>query len=73
MIVLNERWGELIRETPSDTRSLGSGQALGLPQAYVIHTETGQIRRHLLLSSSLQGPTTSPWKSWTTETTRGSP
>ncbi len=56
MIVLNERWGELIRETPSDARSPGSGRLWALPQAYVIHTETGQIRRHLSLSSSLQGP-----------------
>jgi len=46
MIVLEERWSGLIREVQG-------GRLWVLPQAYVIHTETGLIKRHLRLSSGI--------------------
>jgi [protein-PII] uridylyltransferase len=55
MIVLNARWGELIGDIPSESRTYGGGRLWVLPQAYVIHTEADHIRRHLSLGSSLKG------------------
>lgn len=54
MIILEERWNRLIREMPADPGHRRIGCLWALPQAYVIHTETDLIQRHMILSSAIK-------------------
>ncbi len=56
MIVLEERWKQLIREIPENLGGRRGASLWVLPQAYVIHTPADLIKRHILFSSELSGP-----------------
>lgn len=56
MIILEERWSSLIREMPAESGQRRGGGLWVLPQAYVIHTPTDLIKRHLRLSAQIKGP-----------------
>ncbi|HWR67947.1 MAG TPA: [protein-PII] uridylyltransferase [Desulfomonilia bacterium] len=56
MIVLEERWSSLIREVPAELGSRQGGRLWALPQAYVIHTDTTLIKRHIELSAGIANP-----------------
>jgi [protein-PII] uridylyltransferase len=53
MIILEQRWEQLIAEVPAELGSRHGGRLWALPQAYILHTELDAIKRHLLLSARL--------------------
>ncbi|HPI92951.1 MAG TPA: [protein-PII] uridylyltransferase [Deltaproteobacteria bacterium] len=55
MIILEERWNRLIREVSEELGARQGGRLWVLPQAYVIHTDTELIKRHLRLSAGISG------------------
>jgi [protein-PII] uridylyltransferase len=54
MIILEERWSQLISEVPAEQGSRQSGRLWVLPQAYILHTEFFDIKHHLELSGALK-------------------
>jgi [protein-PII] uridylyltransferase len=53
MILLNERWKQLITDVPSELGSRHGGRLWALPQAYILNTELKTIKNHLVLSAGL--------------------
>ncbi len=53
MIVLKQRWEQLIAEVPAELGSRHGGRLWALPQAYILHTELDAIKRHIMLSTHL--------------------
>ena len=56
MIILEERWNQLIADVPAEQGSRQGGRLWALPQAYILHTETEDIKHHLELSGGLKNP-----------------
>jgi [protein-PII] uridylyltransferase len=56
MIVLEQRWEQLISEVPTELGLRHGGRLWALPQAYILHTELDAIKRHIKLSTRLSSP-----------------
>jgi [protein-PII] uridylyltransferase len=53
MILLEQRWKQLITEVPAKLGARHGGRLWALPQAYILNTETGTILQHLKMSKGL--------------------
>jgi len=56
MILLEQRWKQLIAEVPSKLGNRHGGRLWALPQAYILNTETDTILKHLKMSRGLSSP-----------------
>jgi [protein-PII] uridylyltransferase len=54
MVILEERWNQLISEVPLEQGSRPGGRLWVLPQAYILHTEFVDIKHHLEQSGTLK-------------------